>query len=155
MAYNSLDILFLKHSFDIHSLEFQRSLANSLLVSGLAMEIAGSSRPASGSEHLISHALDSVSVKPKAHGIQVGVATYLCALLQNNENFADVYSVLAHTGFWEFVEKNPFDRQEFEQALKLAPLVKSNYYTVLSEPDSFERAIRYLDSDDMLKKIIK
>ncbi|MBR1945210.1 MAG: iron-containing alcohol dehydrogenase family protein [Alphaproteobacteria bacterium] len=155
MAYNSLDILFLKHSFDIHSREFQRSLANSLLVSGLAMEIAGSSRPASGSEHLISHALDSVSAKPKAHGIQVGVATYLCALLQNNENLADVHSVLTHTGFWDFVEQNPFDRREFEQALKLAPSIKSDYYTILSESDSFERAIRYLDSDDMLKKIIK
>ena len=76
MAYNSLDILFLKHSYNIRSESFQRSLASSLTVSGLAMEIAGSSRPASGSEHLISHALDEICEKPKMHGIQVGVATY-------------------------------------------------------------------------------
>lgn len=155
MAYNSLDILFLKHSFDIRSSEFQRSLANSLLTSGLAMEIAGSSRPASGSEHLISHALDAVSVRPKMHGIQVGVATYLCALLQNNENLEDVVSVLKNTGFFDFVSQNPFDRREFEEALKMAPSVKTDYYTVLSEPDSFERSVKYLDTDEILQSLFR
>lgn len=154
MAYNSLDILFLKHTFDIRSAEFQRSLANSLLVSGLSMEIAGTSRPASGSEHLISHALDAVCSKPHMHGIQVGAATYLCALLQNNENLADVRSVLTHTGFLNFVEQNPLDKADFLQALKKAPAIKKNYYTILSEPDAFERAVRLLDTDDVLRKII-
>ncbi|MBO4644568.1 MAG: iron-containing alcohol dehydrogenase family protein [Alphaproteobacteria bacterium] len=155
MAYNSLDILFLKHSFDIRSSEFQRSLANSLLISGLAMEIAGSSRPASGSEHLISHALDSISAKPKPHGIQVGMATYLCALLQNNENLADVASVLKNTGFLAFVAQDPFDRREIEQALKSAPSVKTDYYTVLSETDSFDRALSFLNTDNLLKQMVK
>lgn len=155
MAYNSLDILFLKHSFDIHSPEFRRSLANSLLISGIAMEMAGSSRPASGSEHLISHAMDIVSEHPKAHGIQVGVATYLCALLQNNENLPALNSVLTHTGFWDFVAQDPFDRREFEKALKTAPSIKQNYYTVLSEPDSFDKAVNYLDTDETLRWLIK
>lgn len=154
MAYNSLDILFLKHTFDIRSAEFQRSLANSLLIGGIAMEMAGSSRPASGSEHLISHALDAISAKPKAHGIQVGAATYLCALLQKNENLKDVHTVLTQTGFWDFAAQNPFDRNEFLQALKLAPSIKSGYYTVLSEPDAFDRAVGYLETDETLKKII-
>ena len=35
-----------------------RRLLDGLVLSGLAMEIAGSSRPCSGAEHLISHALD-------------------------------------------------------------------------------------------------
>lgn len=155
MAYNSLDILFLKHSFDIHASEFRRSLANSLLISGLAMEIAGSSRPASGSEHLISHALDAVCVRPKPHGIQVGIATYLCALLQGNENRQDVASVLSNTGFWDFVVQNPFDRREFERALKQAPLIKQDYYTALSEPEAFDRARRFLDTDAILQKVIR
>ncbi len=154
MAYNSLDILFLKHTFDIRSPEFQRSLANSLLISGLSMEIAGTSRPASGSEHLISHALDAVSRNPKMHGIQVGAATYLCALLQNNDNFADVRSVLTNTGFLDFVRQAPFDKKEFLEALKKAPEIKKNYYTVLSEPDAFARAVRLLDTDEILRQII-
>ncbi|MGN0905279.1 MAG: iron-containing alcohol dehydrogenase family protein [Alphaproteobacteria bacterium] len=154
MAYNSLDLLFLKHTFDIHRPEFQRSLANSLLISGLAMEIAGTSRPASGSEHLISHALDALCLKPKMHGIQVGVATYLCALLQSNENTEHVKSVLTNTGFFNFVGQAPFDRGEFLKAVKAAPGIKRNYYTVLSEPDSYEKAAVLLETDEILKKTV-
>jgi glycerol-1-phosphate dehydrogenase [NAD(P)+] len=54
-----------------------RLLATALMLNGVAMEIAGSSRPASGSEHLISHALDHTSARPALHGLQVGVATYI------------------------------------------------------------------------------
>ena len=154
MAYNSLDILFLKHSFNIRSEEFQRSLATSLVVSGLAMEIAGSSRPASGSEHLISHALDEVCKKPQMHGIQVGVATYLCALLQDNMQVHSIEVVLRETGMLSFIAQNPLSYQEFTEALRLAPTIKSNYYTVLSEPDSYNRALEYIVSDDVLKTVI-
>ncbi|MCL1788005.1 MAG: iron-containing alcohol dehydrogenase family protein [Defluviitaleaceae bacterium] len=155
LAYNSLDILFLKHTFDIHSESFQRSLASSLTMSGLAMEIAGSSRPASGSEHLISHALDAISPKPQMHGIQVGVATYLCALLQNNAHTADIKLVFEKTGFLAHVQKNPLDYGEFVEALKLAPTMKDNFYTVLSEPDSFEKALHFIQNDSCLKALIR
>ncbi len=154
MAYNSLDLLFIKHSFDIHSPEFQRSLTNSLLISGIAMEIAGTSRPASGSEHLISHALDAVSRYPKMHGLQVGVASYLCALLQENNSTDGIREVFSRTGFFDYVAQNPFERGEFIEALRLAPSIKDNYYTVLSEPHSFERAVRFLDNDEILKTVV-
>ncbi|MFN7135820.1 MAG: iron-containing alcohol dehydrogenase, partial [Myxococcales bacterium] len=55
-------------------LEGMRLLATALLLNGLAMEMAGSSRPASGSEHLVSHALDASSAHPRTHGLQVGLA---------------------------------------------------------------------------------
>jgi len=155
MAYSSLDILFLKHSYDIHCESFQRSLASSLTVSGLAMEIAGSSRPASGSEHLISHALDEICAKPKMHGIQVGVATYLCALLQKHEQIENIKEVFEETGLLAFVQQDPFCYNEFVEALKLAPAIKSNYYTILSEPDSFSRAVEFIGSDNLLKTVIR
>jgi glycerol-1-phosphate dehydrogenase [NAD(P)+] len=154
MAYNSLDILFLKHTFDIHCEPFQRCLASSLLYSGVAMEIAGSSRPASGSEHLISHALDELSPQPKMHGIQVGVATYLCALLQNNEQTADIREVFEQTGLLEFIRRDPFDYSEFAAALRLAPTLKNDFYTVLSEPDSYTRALEFIKNDPLLKTVI-
>lgn len=155
MSYNSLDILFLKHSTDIMAPEFQRSLTNSLLTSGIAMEIAGTSRPASGSEHLISHALDKISKKPKMHGLQVGVATYLCALLQNNHETEGIKNILTTTGFFDFVKQDTFDKTEFIKALELAPSIKNNYYTILSEPDSFERAVLLLEQDKILQELIK
>jgi len=65
-----------------------RLLATSLMFNGIAMEVCGSSRPASGSEHLISHALDEFSARPRLHGLQVGVAAYLMSLLQQQNLFA-------------------------------------------------------------------
>jgi len=55
-------------------------LFRTLLVSGISMVIAGSSAPASGGEHLISHYWDTMReigypVKYNLHGIQVGVAS--------------------------------------------------------------------------------
>ena len=155
MSYNSLDLLFLKHSADIEAPEFQRSLTNSLLTSGIAMEIAGTSRPASGSEHLISHALDKISQKPKMHGLQVGVATYLCALLQNNNETEGVKNFLTTTGFFDFVKQDPFTKDEFIKALEIAPTIKNNYYTVLSEPDSFDRAVLLVEKNEILRELIK
>jgi glycerol-1-phosphate dehydrogenase [NAD(P)+] len=61
-----------------------RLLATALMLNGVAMEVAGSSRPASGSEHLISHALDHITTRPGLHGLQVGVATYIVSRLQHN-----------------------------------------------------------------------
>ncbi len=155
LAYNSMDLLFLKHSLDIYSTEFQRSLANSLLTSGLSMEVVGSSRPASGSEHLISHALDKVCHQPKMHGIQVGIATYLCALLQSNENISSLKSILLDTGFIDFVKQNPFDKNEFIKALELAPQIKQDYYTILSEANSLKNAKNFVETDEILTQVIK
>lgn len=155
LSYNSLDLLFNKHTYDINSPVFQRSLANSLLISGIAMEVAGTSRPASGSEHLISHALDSISKKPKMHGIQVGIATYLCALLQKNENIEGVKTILTKTGFFDFAKEDVFDKQEFIEALKQAPDIKKGYYTILSEGNSFDRAVKFIEEDKILREIIK
>lgn len=154
IAYNSLDLLFLKHTTDIMAPEFQRSLITSLLMSGISMEIAGTSRPASGSEHLISHALDAISQKPKMHGIQVGVATYLCALLQNNPVKNGVREILEETGFFNEVRKSPFDKKEFIKALELAPSIKNDYYTILSEKSYLKKAVKLLETDKILKDLI-
>ncbi len=63
---------------DIKSIEV---LTEGLLLSGISMTIAGSSAPASGGEHLISHYWDITAAHegriPNLHGAQVGVATIL------------------------------------------------------------------------------
>ena len=43
---------------NIKSKTFIRILSRALVMGGLAMEIAGSSRPSSGAEHLFCHALE-------------------------------------------------------------------------------------------------
>lgn len=62
-----------------HDIEALRGLVHGLLISGFAMQAHGNSRPASGSEHQLSHVweMDGVAVdgEPVAHGACVGVAT--------------------------------------------------------------------------------
>ena len=56
-------------------------LADALGMSGLAMTAAGTSRPASGAEHKISHAIDELFGGRAHHGVQVALASLLSATL--------------------------------------------------------------------------
>lgn len=55
---------------------------NALTVGSVAMNYAGISRPASGCEHYVSHIMDmrneEFGTPADLHGIQCGIATYLC-----------------------------------------------------------------------------
>ena len=155
LAYNSIDILLSMPEYDLESSEFLRNLSTSLLLSGISMEIAGTSRPASGAEHLISQALDIYSKRPHLHGLQVGVATYLCALLQNNPSLDKIKTFLLESGFFAYVAEDVFKKDEFVVALQQAPMMKKDYYTVMTEKDSFMRAVNYIETDNILKKLIK
>src|SRR5665811_2353279 len=66
-----------------------RLVVKALVSSSVAMSIAGSSRPASVSEHKFSHALDIVAPKPALHGEQCGVGTIMMMYL--------------HGGDWKFI----------------------------------------------------
>ncbi len=57
---------------------------------GRAMSIFGSSRPCSGTEHAISHALDRVC--GQLHGLQVAFATPLCLHYLNETGYSDYKS---------------------------------------------------------------
>ncbi|WP_165249133.1 iron-containing alcohol dehydrogenase family protein [Paludisphaera soli] len=127
-----------------------RLLSTSLMLNGVAMEICGSSRPASGGEHLISHALDALVERPRLHGLQVGVATYLTSLLQKNES-ERIDRLFDETGFWALVRSDPFSRDEWSKAIRMAPSIKEDFYTVLSQEGAVERAISLLDEDEKLK----
>jgi glycerol-1-phosphate dehydrogenase [NAD(P)+] len=138
---------FLSHpAFDLEGI---RLLATTLMLNGIAMEICGSSRPASGSEHLISHALDATSVRPRLHGLQVGVATYLMSILQG-ENTERIASLFNTTGFWDVIASDPFLREEWLTAVRIAPSIKEGYYTVLSTRDVFPEVERLLATDSHL-----
>ena len=67
------------------------AIMESLVMTGLAMKLAGCSRPASGAEHVVSHYLECYKVIrgiwPEFHGKKVGVATVL--LNRAYHNIAD------------------------------------------------------------------
>jgi glycerol-1-phosphate dehydrogenase [NAD(P)+] len=133
-------------------LEGVSSLGTALMLNGIAMEISGSSRPASGSEHLISHALDATSARPRLHGLQVGVATYLVSILQGRQGTERIARVLDDSAFWQGIEAEPFSRREWLAAVKLAPTIKEGYYTVLSSRDCLPEVETILREDPRMAR---
>lgn len=154
ISQNSVTELLHYQQDDIRSRRFLYHLVNSLLMSGISMEITGSSRPASGSEHLISHSLDEITEMPNMHGIQVGLATYLCTALQNNNNDL-VKDFLMNTGFWGYLFEHPLNKLEFINAVKKAPSLKEDFYTVLSNSENIKNAIYFIENDDIMKRALK
>lgn len=145
------------HSFLSHpafDLEGIRLLATALMLNGIAMEICGSSRPASGSEHLISHALDMTSTRPRLHGLQVGVASYLVSILQG-EHAEQIAALFDATGFWDVIAEDPFSRSEWLAAVRAAPSIKENFYTVLSSRDFVPEVEELLAHDPRLRRCFR
>lgn len=133
---------------------FLKELLDSLAMSGVANEIAGSSLPTSGSEHMISHALDSFMTKPQLHGIQVGVATYImCKIL--NHRYKRVDDIYTKTGFWDYCETLDMKVSDFEKAIDLAPSMKPTRHTYIQEEEYRELAKKLLREDERLIRILK
>jgi glycerol-1-phosphate dehydrogenase [NAD(P)+] len=82
-----IEPLYLEHPDELkaRSPRAMDALFRALLLTGAAMTMAGTSAPASGGEHAISHALDMLSlrdgVEHDLHGRQVGVGTVLASEL--------------------------------------------------------------------------
>jgi glycerol-1-phosphate dehydrogenase [NAD(P)+] len=132
---------------------FLKELIDSLTMSGISMEIAGSSAPASGSEHLISHALDQLVAKPELHGIQVGVATYIMSMVQSYRK-ERVQTFLAQTGFFAYVKHLGLSKSKFREAIELAPKIKPQRYTYLHLAENRELAAQLLYQDRILQEIL-
>lgn len=65
---------------------FIRILSRALVMGGLAMEIAGSSRPCSGSEHLFAHAIEEYYPQIKiSHGLAVALGTIPACIFQGQD----------------------------------------------------------------------
>lgn len=133
---------------------FLKELVDSLAMSGIANEMAGNSAPSSGSEHLISHALDKILDQPLLHGIQVGIATYLMSKVQNHR-WQRVDKVLADTGFWTYVKTLDLKRTDLKKAIDLAPTIKPHRHTFIHEEKYRNQAKILLINDPVFKEILK
>ena len=133
---------------------FLKELLDSLAMSGIANEIAGSSAPTSGSEHLISHALDKILEVPQLHGIQVGIATYIMAKVQDHR-YIRVSTVLQDTGFWDYVATLHMKRSDFLKAIDMAPSIKPHRHTYLHEEKYREAAKKLVLEDEVLNRVLE
>lgn len=112
--------------------ESARLVVKSLISSGIAISIAGSSRPASGSEHKFNHALDVIAPRPALHGEQCGVGAIMMMHL--------------HGGDWQFIREalskmnaptNAYelgiDPEYIIEALTTAHTIRRERYTILGD----------------------
>lgn len=132
---------------------FLKELVDSLAMSGIANEIAGNSAPVSGSEHLISHALDKILEIPQLHGVQVGIATYIMSKVQDHR-YVRVDTVLEQTGFYNYVKTLKMEKEVFAQAIDMAPDIKPNRHTYLHEEKYRKMAKNLLYEDERLNNIL-
>jgi len=137
----------------IHEGLFIKELVDSLIMSGISMEVAGNSAPASGSEHLISHAMDKIVPGQYLHGIQVGIATYIMSLSQGYR-VNRVRTFLRETGFFEHVKTLNIKKETLVEAIKLGPSIKPNRLTTLHEKQYFDKALSVLNEDEILNDIL-
>ena len=80
---SALDILLMDD--DLRKRDVLKKVIHSEVLSGTAMAIAKTSRPCSGSEHLISHAIDYLGLsKGILHGIQVASISLFTLYLQGD-----------------------------------------------------------------------
>ncbi|MEM2878740.1 MAG: NAD(P)-dependent glycerol-1-phosphate dehydrogenase [Candidatus Hadarchaeales archaeon] len=113
-----------------HTEESVRKVVKSLISSSVAMAIAGSSRPASGSEHMFSHALDIIAPKPALHGEQCGVGAIMIACLQG-EDWESIRDALRAIGAPTTARELGISPKHVIKALTVAHRIRPDRYTVL------------------------
>lgn len=91
LSQNSAEMMLSSYEKINSSEESVRIVLEALITSSIAISVAGSSRPASGSEHLFSHALDKLGSDYALHGEQCGVGTIMMMYL--------------HDGNWQLIKK--------------------------------------------------
>lgn len=117
---------------DARSDEFLTVLAESLILSGLSMTVAGSSRPASGGDHEIMHAIDQLYPGTASHGELAGVGALFCAHLRGDAGQARLIAAcLGRHGLPRTPADLGLSCADFTKAVACAPGTRPGRYTIL------------------------
>jgi glycerol-1-phosphate dehydrogenase [NAD(P)+] len=111
---------------------FLIALAEALVLSGLAMATAGSSRPCSGGDHEILHAIDHLFPGTAGHGELAGAASLFTAWLREEEGLtAGLDACLRRHELPRVPADLGLSVEQFAQAVVHAPLTRPDRYTIL------------------------
>ncbi len=137
---------------DARSDEFLTVLAEALILSGLSMTVAGSSRPASGGDHEIMHAIDQLYPGTASHGELAGAGALFCMYLRGNQEQTRLISAcLARHGLPRTPADLGLSNADFSKAVAYAPGTRPGRYTILEclalpEAEIAERVEDYVRS---------
>jgi len=123
-----------------------------MIVSGVAMSVAGNTRPASGSEHMFSHMLDhlgpGIMLKGKRHkrpmhGEQCGVGAIMMVYLHGGD-YEKIKNSLKKIGAPTTSEELGVSKKKIVEALVRAQEIRPERYTILGETGLTEDAAKKL-----------
>lgn len=123
-------------------------IIESIALSGIAMEVAATSRPASGAEHLISHAIDELFGGCRPHGIQVAFGAYLTTFLRqelgyvSKNKFEELRTVLRFLELPVTLAGIGLTKEQLIEAIIHAPKTRADRYTILNKIKLEEAYIR-------------
>ena len=133
---------------------FLVALAEALVLSGLAMATAGSSRPCSGGDHEIVHAIDHLFPGTASHGELAGAASLFMSFLRNDRATSEVLDAcLARHGLPRTPRELGLSAEQFADAVLYAPRTRPGRYTLLEHlalgPEEVGRRVgAYVDAFD-------
>ena len=111
---------------------FLIALAEALVLSGLAMATAGSSRPCSGGDHEILHAIDHLFPGTAHHGELAGAASLFTAFLQENDGLTrGIDACLRRHGLPRTPADLGLTEDQFVEAVVRAPSTRPDRFTIL------------------------
>jgi glycerol-1-phosphate dehydrogenase [NAD(P)+] len=129
--------------FDMADERFVAALIEGLMLSGVAMSITGTSRPCSGSEHLIAHALDFMGLAEARHGTIVGCATLFCLSLQGGLSEGRVRAIRRAGIPIRLEAVAPGSEAVLAEVFSVARMMRPGRYTVLDLHDDSELVAAY------------
>ena len=133
MAFNSICY---NDQRELKSTDFLKRLTQALVMGGLAMEIAGSSRPSSGSEHLFNHSLEEYYSEQVnvPHGIAVAMGSYGACTFQKR-NIGKITRVIRDYGIPVRPSDWKIGEDLFVEAWQRAASTRPERYTILNETE--------------------
>jgi len=113
-------------------IESAELVVKALISSGMAISIAGSSRPASGAEHKFSHALDMVAPQPALHGEQCAVGTIMMMYLHGGD-WQSIRNTLKKVKAPTTAKELGIESEYIIKALTIAHTIRKDRYTILGD----------------------
>ncbi len=101
-----------------------------IIISGISMSVAGSSRPTSGSEHMFSHALDVIAPGKALHGEQCGVGCIMMMYLHGGD-WVRIRTALQKIGAPTSAKELGISNEKVIEALCTAHKIRKDRFTIL------------------------
>jgi glycerol-1-phosphate dehydrogenase [NAD(P)+] len=134
------------HVIKPHNEESAWFVTKALVSSGVAMSIAGSSRPGSGGEHKFSHALDRLAPGKALHGESCGIGTIMSMYLHGGD-WQSIRASLQTIGAPTTPAEVGIDDATAVEALLMAKTIRPERFTIFDvglTKESAEKLVQLL-----------